>query len=169
MVRNIFMLFGIASVFAIVFFFIKPDWIKQISSSPTPQGPGVMTKVNGRLSSERLLAKIPPKDKGGLLQIDPMPNGDDHSLTIVEDVGEDLPSRNTPYMLVINKSTNVLRYCRLSPSVRKATLRGTVPSDVKFQEVANTPGGPYQIIIWVPSAMDLPMEFDLMVNSTPRS
>ena len=35
MFRNFFTVLGVASVFAVFFFFIRPDWIKQLSSSPT--------------------------------------------------------------------------------------------------------------------------------------
>ena len=94
-----------------------------------------------------------------------MPSGEDHTSKIVEDVGEDLPSRNTAYLLVINKSNNSMRYCRLGASVRKVSLCGNLPADVKFQEVANTPGGPYQVIVWVPSAIDLQLEFELVIAS----
>jgi hypothetical protein len=169
MVRNFFTVLGVASVFAVFFFFVRPDWIKQLSSSPNANAPGTMTKVNARLSSDRLLSKQMPTEKGGLLVIEPQASGEDHTSKIVEDVGEDLPSRNAAYLLVINKSTNSMRYCRLGNSVRKVTPCGNLPADVTFQEVVNTPGGPYQVIIWVPTAIDLQLEFDLMTPSPTRS
>lgn len=169
MVRNFLTAFGVVSVFAVFFFIIRPDWIKQIASSPGMQGPTMMTKVNARLSADRLMAHEMPTAKGGLFKVEPQSNGEDLTSRLVEDVGEDLPSRNMPYLLVVNKSTNSMRYCRLSSSVRKASLRGTLPPDVKIQEVANTPGGPYQVIIWVPSAIDLQMEFEVMVPAPARS
>jgi len=166
MIRNLFTIIGIVSILGVIFFFIRPDWIKNISSSPKPDPSGAVTKVNAKLSAERTMAKILPKDKGGLLQIEPQANGEDHSLTIVEDVGEDLPSRNSPYILVINKANSTMRYCRLSPIVKKASLRGICPHDVKFQEVPSTPGSPYQVIIWVPTAMDIPLEFELLLGGS---
>jgi hypothetical protein len=169
MIRNFFTALGVASVFAVFFFFIHPDWIKQLSSSPTAIAPGTVTKVSGRLSSDRLLAKQMPAEKGGLLVIEPLPTGEDHTSKIVEDVGEDLPSRNSAFLLVINKSNNSMRYCRLGSSVRKVTPCGNLPADVSFQEVVNTPGGPYQVIIWVPNAIDLQLEFELMAPSSTRS
>lgn len=169
MVRNFFTVLGVASVFAVFFFFVRPDWIKQLSSSPNATGLSTITKVSARLSSDRLLSKQMPTEKGGLLVIEPQASGEDHTSKIVEDVGEDLPSRNAAYLLVINKSTNSMRYCRLGNSVRKVTPCGNLPADVTFQEVVNTPGGPYQVIIWVPTAIDLQLEFDLMMPSPARS
>ncbi len=168
MVRNFFTLFGIAALFTVFFFFIRPDWIKQLSSTPN-SAPALTTKVNVRLSSDRLLAKPPANEKGGFLIVEPTPSGEDHTAAIVEEVGDDLPSRNTAYLLIINKSTNSMRYCRLGASVRKVSLSGNLPPDVRFQEVANTPGGPYQVIVWVPSAIDLQMEFELITPSSTRS
>ncbi len=169
MIRNFFTVLGVASVFATFFFFVRPDWIKQLSSSPNSNAPGTVTKVCARLSSDRLLAKQTPTEKGGLLVIELQPSGEDLTSKIVEDVGEDLPSRNTAYILVINKSTNSMRYCRLGNCVRKVTPCGTLPADVSFQEVVNTPGGPYQVIVWVPTAIDLQLEFELMTPSPTRS
>jgi hypothetical protein len=168
MVRNLLAVMGIIAVFGVFFFFIKPDWIKQLSSSPTPPGPTVVTKVNARLAAERLAKKDLPKDKGGLLYVEHLPGGEDYSGKIVEDVGDDLPSRNTPYLLVVNKSNNSMRYCQLGSGVRKATLRANYP-DVRIQEVSNTPGGPYQVIIWVPSAQDLQLEFEVATPAPTRS
>ncbi len=168
MVRNLFAVLGIVAVFGVFFFFIKPDWIKQISSSPAPAGPTVVTKVNARLAADRLTKKDLPQDKGGLLHVEQLPGGEDFSGKVVEDVGDDLPSRTTPYLLVVNKATNTMRYCRLGSGVRKASLRATYP-DVRIQEVTNTPGGPYQVIIWVPMAQDLQLEFEVATPAPTRS
>lgn len=169
MIRNFFTIFGIVSVFGVFFFFIRPDWIKQISSSPHSHNAGVVAKVTARLASERLTAREVAKEGGGLLQIDALSTGEDVSAKIVEEAGDDLPSRNSSFLLVINKSTNVMRYCQLSQSVKKLMVRGTLPTDVKFQEVTTTTGGPYQVIIWLPHAIDVPLEIELMMTPPARS
>lgn len=167
--RNFFLTLGVVAVFGMFFLFIRPDWMRQISSTPSSPASAVATKVNARLAGERLNSKQLSKDKGGLFVIDAATNGEDLSTKIVEDVGDDLPSRNAPYLLVINKTDHSMRYCRLSTSVRKVSLRGTAPVDVKFQEVSNTSGGPYQVIIWVPAAIDVPLEIELLLGIPPRS
>ncbi len=164
-IRNLLTVLGIVAIVGIVFLIIKPDWIKQIASSPPPSGPGVMTKVSVRLSADRLRQPDLPKDTAGFLHID---GGGDAAQKIVEEVGDDLPSRNSPYLLVVNKSTNAMRYCRLGAGVRKVSLKLAYP-DVKFHEIPTTPGGPYQAIIWVPQAMDLQLEIDVALNSPARS
>jgi hypothetical protein len=164
MFRNLFTLLGVVAVFGVFFFFIRPDWVKQISSSPTSQGPAVLTKVNANLSAERMMMKDLPKDGGGLLHFEKP----EYAPLAVEDVGDDLPSRNTPFLMVINKSNNSMRYCKLSPNVRKAALRVDY-SGVKLKEVSNTPGGPYQVIIWVPNAFDLQVELELLTAAPSRS
>lgn len=165
--RNLFTVLGIVAVFGVFFFVINPDWIKHIASNQPPVGQGLATKVNARLAGDRLRQSELPKEKGGFLHVDES-TGADVAQKIVEDVGEDVPSRNSPYLLVINKSTNSLRYCRLGSGVRKVQLKLAYP-DVKLQEVPTTPGGPYQAIIWIPQAMDLQLEFDVALTSAARS
>ena len=106
MIRNFFTALGVASVFAVFFFFIHPDWIKQLSSSPTAIAPGTVTKVSRRLSSDRLLAKQMPTEKGGLLVVEPQPTGEDHTSKIVEDVGEDC-RRETPIIFLSSTSRTI--------------------------------------------------------------
>jgi hypothetical protein len=166
--RNSFAVVGIFAVFAVFFFCIRPEWIKSIASNPNAAGPTTITKVNVRVAAERLSKSDLSKDRGGLLHIEASPGGEHLADKIVEEVGDDLPSRNMPYLLVVNKSNNSMRYCRLGSGVRKATLRSIYP-DVKFQEVANAPGGPYQVIIWLPAAMDLQMEFEVVTTVPTRS
>ncbi len=161
MVRHTLTVAGILSIFGVFFFFIKPDWIKQISSNPVSSTGATTSVVYAKLSAQRLKVKQMPRDKGGLLEIDAAASGEDMCSKIVEDVGEDLPSRNAPYLLVINVSDHSMRYCRLSTNVRRATLRGDLPAEVQMQEVVNTPGGPYQVIIWIPNAIDVPLEFEV--------
>lgn len=169
MFRNLFTVLGIMSVFAVFFFFIRPDWIKQISSTPTSAGPAVAVRVNAKLPADRLAAKDTPKDKNSFLAVDSLPNGDEVHPKMVEDVGDDLPSRSAPYLLVINKSNNTMRFCRLNENVKKVMLRGNMPSEVKLQEVSNIPNTPYQAIIWVPMAIDLLLEFEVMITAPARS
>lgn len=166
-VRNLFTVLGILAVFAVFFLAIRPEWIKQIASSPTAPTSQATNKVNARLSAERLRQADLPKDKGGFLQVDETAGADAGKL-IVEEVGEDLPSRNSPYLLIVNKSTNAMRHCRLGSSVRKIGLKIAYP-DVRIQEVPTTPGGPYQVIIWIPQATDLQLEIDVAATSTSRS
>ena len=168
MVRNFFSVLGLVSVFAVFFFFIRPDWMKQISSSPNSPVQGITTKLNARLVSDRLVARESSRENGGFLQIETLPSGEDVSSKIVEDVGDDLPSRNASFVLVLNKSNNSMRYCRLNANVKKVALRGSLPSDVKFQEVTTTPGGPYQVLIWVPAAIDLQLEIEMLIPTPSR-
>jgi hypothetical protein len=168
-IRNFFTVFGIFSIFAVFFFFIRPDWIKEISSSPHAQNVGAISKVTARLASERLTTHELTKEGGGVLQIDPLPTGEDVSAKIVEEVGDDLPSRNSSFLLVVNKSSNTMRYCQLSQNVKKVMVRGVLPPDVKFQEVTTTSGGPYQVVIWAPNAIDVPLEIELMMAPRARS
>jgi hypothetical protein len=167
MMRNAITVLGVMGICSVFFFFIRPDWIRHIASNPDVQGT-VTTKVKARMSVERLMTKDLPKDKGGLLCMEQGVGGPDYTSLIIDELGEDLPSRNMPFILVINKSSNSMRYCRLSNNVRKICLRVDYPG-VKFQEITNTPGGPYQVMVWVPSALDLQMEFELLMNSPSRS
>ena len=157
--RNLFTVLGIIAVLGVFFLIIRPDWMKQIASSPTPSSPGIVTKVNARLCADRLRQPDLPTGKGGFLHVEDTTSAE-AAQKIVEEVGEDLPSRNSPFLLIINKSTNAMRYCRLGAGVRKVHLKLGYP-DVKLQEVPTTPGGPYQAIIWVPQAMDLQLEIDV--------
>jgi hypothetical protein len=165
MIRNLFTVFGIVSIFAVFFFFIKPDWVKQIYSSPGAQGPTTQIKILAKLPGDRLAAKDTLRDKNSFLRIE---NGDDGG-KIVEDVGDDVPARSAPYLLVINKATNTLRYCRMSTQVKKVSLRNGSPQEVKLQEITSNSNMPYQAIIWVPSAIDLYLEFELAIPSPSRS
>ena len=56
MFRNVFTAFGAVCVVAVFFFFIRPDWIKQVSSSPA-QPQGTTHKVNARLAGDRLTSR----------------------------------------------------------------------------------------------------------------
>jgi len=169
MFRSLFTVVGILSVFAVFFFFIKPDWVKQIYSTPTASGPLTSIKVTARIPLDKLAAKETPKDKSQFILVDPLPNGDDVSAKIVEDVGDDLPSRSTPYLLIVNKTNNTMRYCRLSPHVKKIALRGMVSPEVKLNEMPASGGAPYQAILWVPTAVELLLEFELSLASPARS
>jgi hypothetical protein len=166
--RNLFAVVGIVAVIGVFFFCLRPEWIKSIASSPKDGGQTTVTKVNVRVAAERMSKSDLSKDRGGLLHIEALPGNEDLSGKIVEEVGDDLPSRNMSYLLVVNKSNNSMRYCRLGSGVRKASLRSIYP-DVKFQEVANAPGGPYQVIIWLPAAMDLQLEFEVATTVPTRS
>lgn len=165
--RNLFTVFGIMAVIGVVFLIIKPDWIKQIASSPEPAHRGPVTKVGARLCAERLRQPNLPTEQGGFLHVEES-NGLDPAHKLVEETGEDLPSRNAPYLLIVNKSTNAMRYCRLGSSVRKVQLKLAHP-DIRIQEVPTTPGGPYQVIIWVPQAMDVQLEIDVAAHLATRS
>jgi hypothetical protein len=165
--RNLLTVMGVFAVIGIVFLVIKPDWIKQIASNPSPPVPGPINKVNARLCGERLRLADLPKEQGGFLQVEEL-SGVDSAQKIVEEIGEDVPSRNSPYLLIVNKSTSAMRYCRLGACVRKIQLKLAYP-EVKIQQVSTTPGGPYQVIIWVPQAMDLQMEIDVAADSATRS
>jgi len=167
-IRNLFTVLGIVSIFAVFFFFIKPDWVKQIYSSPSAQGPTAQVKVHAKLPAERLAARDTLRDKNTFLQLEGVAAADD-SGKIVEDVGDDVPTRSAPYLLVINKSTNTLRYCRMNANVKKVSLRGGSPPEVKLQEVTTNSNMPYQAIIWVPQAMDLHLEFDVAIPAPTRS
>jgi hypothetical protein len=165
--RNLLTVMGIVAVVGVVFLIIKPDWIRQIASSPTPTPSGPIYKYGARLCADRLRQPELPRDHGGFLQVDET-IGTDIAQKIVEETGDDLPSRNAPYLLIVNKSTNAMRYCRLGASVRKIQLKLAYP-DVRIQEVPTTPGGPYQVIVWVPQAMDLQLEIDVAAPSPARS
>ncbi len=169
MFRNLITVTGIFSIFAIFFFFIKPDWVKQIYSTPTAGTPLTSAKVTARIPLDRLSARETPKDKSAFLLVDALPNGDDVSGKVVEDVGDDLPSRSTPYLLIINKTNNTMRFCRLSPNVKKVTLRGMVSPEVKLMESSAATGSPYQATLWIPAAMDVLLEFDVSLATPSRS
>ncbi len=169
MLRNSLTALGIMSIFGVFFFFVRPDWIKPVSSQPGSQSPLLATKVHARLAADRLLAGHMVKENGGFLQFEHASASEGVAPRIVEDVGDDLPSRNTAYLLIVNKSNNSMRYCRLGASVKKISLRGSTPPEVKLQELTSVPGSPYQAVIWLPAAMDLQLEFELQVPSPARS
>ena len=166
MLRSLFTVVGIVAVLGVFFFFIRPDWMKQMSSTPVSAAPTATTKINASLSAERLGRRDLPRDKDGYLQIEQSAGSPELLTKIVEEVGEDLPSRNMPFLLIVNKANDTMRYCRLGTGVRKISLRMAY-TDVKFQEVVSTPGGPYQVVVWIPNAMDLQLEFEV-AEKAPR-
>jgi hypothetical protein len=66
--RNLLTVMGIFAVIGVVFLVIKPDWIKQIASNPSPSSPGAVNKISARLCGERLRQADLPKEHGGFLR-----------------------------------------------------------------------------------------------------
>ena len=157
-IRNLMTALGVVSIIAICIFVFRPDVYNSAFSkpvaNPTPVAAG---QVYCMLSAQR----------GTLIEDSTAPTNDAMKFTLSELVeGEAVdvvPPSITPFLMVVNKAKNELRYWKLNKNVRKVTLRdnSNAAFDVKFKELASTPTAPFQAVLWIPRETDLKLKFEL--------
>jgi hypothetical protein len=154
--RNMLTALGVLAIIAISIFIFRPDLYNNAIGKPaTPQTPAPTGQVYGMLSSQR----------GTLIEDTSAPTDGlkfAFSEIIDGEAVDVVPAPNVPFLLVINKSKNEMRYWKLNKNIRNVSLREgkSTAFDVKFKQI-NAQGAPFQAILWVPRETDLNLKFEL--------
>lgn len=161
--RNLLTLCGVIAIVAVSVFIFRPDLYNNIIAKNSPAQQAAPTgQVYGLLSAQRgTLIEDATAPTDGLKFV--------YSDLIDGEAIDTVPSNNTAFLMVINKAKNELRYWKLNKNVRSVSLRDikSNPFDVKFKQI-NSPGAPFQAVIWIPRESDLNLKFELGTQ-TPKS
>ncbi|QVL32512.1 hypothetical protein KIH39_00925 [Telmatocola sphagniphila] len=154
LLRNLLTVIGVIAVFGIFYVFIKPDWYDKLASNPA-SNTGVQKITPGVLHATYDCVK-------GTMEKDA---NDTYGVTLSEicdGQGQGIPSKNSSYLLIIDKSSNLMRYWKLSPNVKKVNLKNASSLSVQPKEQSASAYAPaYQLEIWVGQQMNLNLEFEV--------
>jgi hypothetical protein len=144
--RNLFMAALTISVVAVVTYAIKPDLFKQATAA------GELNKSSGNSKATLL---IPSNPKAS-------PTGVDAAslLDIVDSDGEGIPSKTSPYIMIVNSIDKRIRHLRLTARVSSVTIKNK-SSDVEFRTSRSTnPSAPLQVEIWTLGERELLLDVE---------
>jgi hypothetical protein len=157
-VRNLLTVMGVVLVFGIVYFFIRPDAYSKMYSSTFNPNEGEKKSL---LSVSSATVRVNYSPKSDTLELEKGDAGNLPLIEVMEGPGLGFPSKNVPYLLLINKETNQMRYWKLSKNVTKITLRN--PPSLSVKVIDRQPSNfvpAYQMEVWSNST-ELSFEVEL--------
>lgn len=147
--RNFFVLACLAAIVFAFLYAARPEWFSGIVASSDSDSKEMITRKTTLI--------IPAHGQSAPTSTE---GTDVRQLVDIEDDG--LPSRVSPFVLIVNTGDRTLRHYRLSNRVQSVSLRSSSPEVVvKKSRVVNSEG-PIQLEIWIPNARELTLDMEYL-------
>jgi hypothetical protein len=144
--RNVFAFCMVVAVVVAFIYAARPQWFTGLTAAARSEPPETVTRKTTLVLP--IGGKAPTAAEGT----------DVRSLVDMDDEG--LPSRVTPYIMVVNSGSQTIRHYRLTNNVKSVALRTPSPDvRVKTSRVLNSKG-PLQVEFWVTADREFTLDVE---------
>jgi hypothetical protein len=150
MFRNLFVLLCVATIIGAFLYAARPEWFSGLTASSQSRPEEFATLKTTLILPQG--GKGPPTCTDGT---------DVRKLVELEEEG--VPTRTSPYIMVVNTTAKTIRYYRLTNAVKSAGLRFPIRDvDSKASRVLNT-DGPLQLELWITYERELAVDVEFLL------
>lgn len=147
--RNLFVLLCILTVIGAFLYVARPQWFTGIVASSRSDSANLVVQK---------ATLILPVGRG----TPTTPDGPDiRQLIDIEEEG--IPTRGSPYVMVVNTGDKTIRHYRLTANVKSVALRQPNPDVIVKKPRSLNSDGPIQLEVWMPNERELTLEVEYSV------